>query len=424
MKMDSAVRRGRILLQPLTWLALMLVLSGCSHKLKPPEGEHIPQVLAVKSTTSFWKKSVRYAYRPHLSTFKDAQGTMWELAYQDVYWGEGNASKADTILLVHGRCANMGYFSQLTAALAAQGMRVIAVDLPNYGKSLPGNLDRPLERSLQSTREVVHQLLQYLQIQRFHLFGHSLGGQWAIGYALDYPASVTSLVLESPYGLEEYPTEVFTSSEAPVKLFDPSLAASQQAWAEVWNPLGHLETEMFRPEAEIRARHYFKKLNPETGALEESPIGLFLSMNQDSAFFTQAMVQSSVGNLTEYNRYITTCVRDIYAMGVETRLEDPASLTKRLALLRMPILMLFGAQDPFLPNTPLTGHQDLTNDLIRPAYIRLAAAGAQPLAVIYAKAAHVPHVDQPARVAKDLIRFVQDRKVESETLNPLTSIAP
>ena len=379
----------------------------------------MPRVLPVTTDKSFWRKSVEYAYRVHYADFMDAQGLTWNLAYQDVYWGKGRPSKAETVLLIHGRCANMGYFSQLTAALAAQGMRVIAVDLPNYGKSLPKNLDLPVERSLQSTREVVHQLMQYLRVQQFHLYGHSLGGQWAIGYALQYPDHVAGLILESPYGLEEYPTEVFTATETPLKLFDPSLAASLPAWAEVWAPLGHLDAEMFRPEADIRARHYFKKLNTETGELEDSPIGLFLALNQDSAFFTQSLVQSATGNLEEYNRYITTCVRDIYAMGVETRLEDPASLTKRLSLLRMPILMLFGARDPFLPNTPLTGHRDLVNELIRPAYIRLTAAGAQPLVITYANAAHVPHIDQPDRLAKDVIRFVQEGQVISEPVNPM-----
>ncbi len=404
-------------------VTLAVVLSGCSHTVKPPEGDFIPRVYSEAKGRSFWKDRVKYGYPVDYVKIKDHNLRIWEVAYQDVYWGSDDPENAETIVLIHGRCANMGYFSQLIQALALEGFRVIAADLPNYGKSIPGNLEQTVQRSMQNSREVIHLLLaNYLKIKSFHLYGHSMGGQWAIGYALEYPQSVTSLILESPYGLEEYPSEFQTADGQLVRLFDPLLAEDQDEWKSVWNSLGHLDAEMSRTEAEIQASHYFKKFNADSGKLEDSSSGLFLTLNQDSAFFTEARVQSAIGNLAEYDRYITTCVRDIYTMGVETRKEDPDSLSKRLGLLRVPVLMMFGSKDPFLPNKALTGHSDLIGQVVRPVYLRLSAAGYPPTVVFYNESGHIPHVDAVDQLSADVVAFVTSGKVKSEAVNPAAAL--
>ncbi|OZG74388.1 hypothetical protein BTA51_05095 [Hahella sp. CCB-MM4] len=406
------------------WVILIFLVTGCAHTVKQPEGDFVPRVYSEAKGSSFWRDRVKYAFPADYVKIKDHNSRIWEVAYQDVYWGNDDPEDADTIVLIHGRCANMGYFSQLIRALALEGFRVIAADLPNYGKSIPGNLEQTIQRSLQNSREVIHLLLaNHLKIGNFHLYGHSLGGQWAVGYALDYPQSVASLILESPYGLEEYPSEFRTADGQAIKLFDPSLAEDLNQWKSVWNSLGHLEAEMSRTEAEIQALHYYKKFNPDSGELEDSSTGLFLTLNQDSAFFTESRVQSAVGNLAEYDRFITTCVRDIYTMGVETRKEDPESLTKRLSLLRVPVLMMFGSKDSFLPNAALTGHADLVGQVIRPVYLRLSAAGYPPTVVFYPESGHIPHVDAVDELSADVVSFVKRGKVESDTVNPAAALS-
>ncbi|WP_020410935.1 alpha/beta hydrolase [Hahella ganghwensis] len=405
-------------------LVILTLLSGCVGKTKGPEGEFIPKVYSEAKGDSFWRDRVEYAFDVEYVDIIDSNKRIWELAYHDVYWGSGDRDDAETVVLIHGRCANMGYFSQMIKALASEGLRVVAVDLPNYGKSLPGNIEQTVQRSLESSREIVHLMLSsHLEIEQFHLFGHSMGGQWAIGYALKYPKSVSSLLLESTYGLEEYPSEFWTSDGESLNLFDPALANDLDQWGAVWNSLGHLDAEMSRTEAEIQSSHYFKKFNPQTGELEESSVGLFKSLNQDSAFFTEARVQSAVGNLAEYDRFITTCVRDIYAMGVETRKEDPRSLTKRLALLRVPVVMMFGGLDPFLPNKALTGHSDLMGQVVRPAYIRLSAAGYPPIVVFYEESGHIPHVDAVGKLSEDVVSFIREGEVVSEPVDPGKAIS-
>jgi pimeloyl-ACP methyl ester carboxylesterase len=82
--------------------------------------------------------------------------------------------------------------------------------LPNYGKSIPGNLDKPITRSIQETSEVIHDLIvNQLGIPKAIYGGHSLGGQFVLGYALTYPEAVEGLILVAPAGLEELPAEYF-----------------------------------------------------------------------------------------------------------------------------------------------------------------------------------------------------------------------
>ncbi len=89
-----------------------------------------------------------------------------------------------------------------------RGLRVIAPDLPHYGMSGPGNLDKSPARTMQDMRDVVHELVvNQLGVKQAFYLGHSLGGQVVLGYALSWPDAVQGLVLEAPAGLEEYPRE-------------------------------------------------------------------------------------------------------------------------------------------------------------------------------------------------------------------------
>ena len=81
------------------------------------------------------------------------------------------------------------------------GFRVITPDLPHYGMSGPGNLDKSPARTMQDMRDVVHELVvNQLGVKRAAYLGHSLGGQLVTGYALTWPEAVQDLILEAPAG--------------------------------------------------------------------------------------------------------------------------------------------------------------------------------------------------------------------------------
>ena len=109
------------------------------------------------------------------------------------------------VLLVHGLGSTASFWQrQLTGELAS-GFRLIAVDLPGWGRS--SQPDAAYTPSFYAGALVA--TLDALGLERAHVIGHSMGGQAAIALALAHPERVDRLVLSAPAGIE-----TFTPQEA------------------------------------------------------------------------------------------------------------------------------------------------------------------------------------------------------------------
>ncbi|MFO7446697.1 MAG: alpha/beta fold hydrolase [Ignavibacteriaceae bacterium] len=117
------------------------------------------------------------------------------IAYIDAGKGE------HTIILVHGLASNAGFWRYNIGGLAKH-FRVIAVDLPGYGKSQKDSY--PYNMSFYA--EQVKRLADHLNLDKFILAGHSMGGQTAITFALKHPERLEKLILASPAGFEKFQT--------------------------------------------------------------------------------------------------------------------------------------------------------------------------------------------------------------------------
>lgn len=108
----------------------------------------------------------------------------------------GGLSDKPSVVLLHG--ISSGAPSWLHAALALDGMHVVAWDAPGYGASTPLNMPAPMAADYAAR---LHDLLQTLKISSCVLVGHSLGALMGAAYARGLGASVVSrLVLISPAG--------------------------------------------------------------------------------------------------------------------------------------------------------------------------------------------------------------------------------
>lgn len=116
------------------------------------------------------------------------------VAYYDS-GGEGEA-----VLFVHGLGSNLSFWRQNLPAFEEAGYRVLAVDLPGYGRS--GKDDVP--STMPFFAETLAGLLDTLEIGRVHLVGLSMGGQVGLTFALQYPERLERLVLVSPAGIETF----------------------------------------------------------------------------------------------------------------------------------------------------------------------------------------------------------------------------
>lgn len=360
---------------------------------------------------SFWRDTVTYAFPVKYASAKDPRGIVWEVAYLDEYIGK---DKAKALVLIHGKGADSGYWSALMKDALEAGLRVVAVDLPNYGKSIPGNLDNPKARTMEDTRVVVHDILvNQLGITKANYLGHSLGGHWVLGYALSFPEAVEKLIVVDAGSFESYPRTLKLPG-GEMNWLDPAYAHNYAKWEQIWEPVTHrLAAERAKTEEDIRLFNYFKKKDPKTGEIVDSKLGFYHKDTPDARFETEVRVGMISGPQAEFEAWNVAYARDVYAMGIELLKGDPNSLPARIGTIKAPMFIIFGEEDPFLPATVVTGNTDLRLDYIKPTAEKIKQnGGPAPVVKLYAGAGHFPHTDVPEQFNRDVIDFVYGDPVE------------
>lgn len=162
-------------------------------------------------------------------------------------WAEAGPEDGPPVLLVHGLGEHLGYWVSTIPALAEAGLRVLAPELPGFGRS-----ERPSAPwSLSWQNDKIRALCARVCPGRVPLWvGHSMGGHLGLLAALDHPASVSGLVLLAPAGVER-----FTGAESR----QLKAAASPQMYAAMTPELLSADYRnrlfgVFNGEAEARLR--------------------------------------------------------------------------------------------------------------------------------------------------------------------------
>jgi len=364
---------------------------------------------------SFWKEFVTYPYPVKYANVNDSTGTTWQIGYMDEYAGTDKNPKV--LVIIHGKGTFAGQYGNIMRYALRSGIRVVAPDLPHYGMSGPGNLDKSPARTMQDMRDAVHDLVvNQLGIKRAVYLGHSLGGQLALGYALTWPEAVEGLTLEAPTGLEEYPREVIIAPGKTVGLFDPSFARDFEKWKQTWEQTGVLAAELARTDRNIRDFFYFKKRDPQTGAISQAKRGYFMKDSEYARFHTDQRVGLIKGNPRELEQWTNVFIFDIYTMVSELQRDDPKNLYRRLTEIKAPIFLAFGDKEPFIPwGIAFNGLSELGRDIITPFERRMTVAGNTPILKIYPDTGHFIHTDNPVEYPADVTSFVTSGFVDTSS---------
>lgn len=220
------------------------------------------------------------------------------VAYTDQ--GQGQ----ETLVLIHGLGSYLPAWKNNVGALARRH-RVVAIDLPGYGKSSKSD-DYAYSMAFFAT--VVQGVIDELRLEHPVLVGHSMGGQIALTHALRYPGRARALVLTSPAGLE-----TFEDGEAQ--------------WL-----------------ADTVTDDFTCKATPE--AIWSRTAQNFHHMPKDAHFMASDRVEVIGG--PDFPQYCRAVSRSVRAM-----LDEP--VYARLGEVDVPVLVVFGKYDQLVPNPFLHG---------------------------------------------------------------------
>ena len=153
----------------------------------------------------------------------DVEGV--DVAYVDERPAEGAETQAPQtpIVLVHGLGATLDHWA-LAIPLLAKNRRVLAIDLPGFGRSAkPDRVYSPAEFVA-----ILRGFADKIGLERFVLVGHSMGGAISAEFVLEHEAHVERLVLvdaagmtRMPTGLLDYLVERFERKVDPKKVVLP-----------------------------------------------------------------------------------------------------------------------------------------------------------------------------------------------------------
>jgi len=120
----------------------------------------------------------------------DVDGVTWPYL-------EGGPESGEVVILLHGFAADKDSWPFYARFLRGQ-YRVIVPDLPGFGENAK-DPDADYRVAVQAER--LHEFVQAIGIDKFHIAGNSMGGFLALEYALARPANVITIALFNNAGV-------------------------------------------------------------------------------------------------------------------------------------------------------------------------------------------------------------------------------
>jgi len=163
---------------PRLFLAITLFFIGCNTQQKTQAAQNIQGIQFEQMKYPYPEKSFQY---------------------QDIRVAYLDHGKGRPVIFLHGQASDLLNFEPVYP-LFEKEYRIIAIDYPGFGKS-----DKPLIKfSEEFYVGLLDKLFNLTGIDTATLVGHSYGGYVAMVYGASRPDRVSSMVLISPAGIQEY----------------------------------------------------------------------------------------------------------------------------------------------------------------------------------------------------------------------------
>jgi len=279
------------------------------------------------------------------------------------YFEQGDSK--DTLLLLHGNTSSAIFFEPLFDKLP-EGLRVIAPDLRGFGQS---SYEKPIA-SLNDFTQDIKLFLDALGIKHISLLGWSLGGNIAQDFAVSYPNMVNALILLSSGSPKGYP--LFKKNQQ-----------GQPIIPEVYQSKSEMALD---PVQVLPLLNIYETKNAD-----------MLATIYDFAIYTGKMKPEKTKNL----KWMENAVHQKNLVDVDWALanfnisDEPSLYSKgdnRLANLKAKTLIIWGDKDITVPKV-------MFDELVRLI--------PDSTVEIYEDAGHSIVVDDPERLAIDIVHFIK-----------------
>ncbi len=281
---------------------------------------------------------IKYLYSPKYISIND---------YRITYIDEGDSEKV--LLFVHGLGSYIKAWDRNIPELKKH-FRCIALDLPGYGKS---------SKQIHSGKvsfytKIIDEIIFKLKLKNVSIIGHSMGGQIAASYILDYPDIIKNLILAAPAGFES-----FTKEE--IHLIEKNITPES-----VFNTTDK--------QIELNYKYNFFNMPVEAGEM----IADRILIKQDVDFFNHcSVVSKSLSGLLN------------------------APVISRLNEIEIPTLILFGKNDLLIPNKSI--HKTSTEIIANFGATKIKNSSL----VMIDKCGHFLQYEKPELFNSSLISFIK-----------------
>jgi pimeloyl-ACP methyl ester carboxylesterase len=274
----------------------------------------------------------------------------------------------EPVFLLHGSFASLHTWDAWQQAMSPY-YQTISLDFPGHGLTGPDSLKR---YGIKDYSELVQALAKELAITQYHVAGNSMGGAVAMQLASDYPRNVLSLNLIDAAG-----------APAAERVMRDSTSQKKSNSGGAW---------IFQV-----ARHpIFSKL-----LLSCTPKFLF-KLNMKQVYGDDAKVTDEVTT-----RYYELMLREGNRQATLDRLSQPRNSNIQYERLTMPTLILWGAEDQWIP-------------LAQGKHLQQALPGAN--LVILDGVGHVPMEESPTETVSEYLSFL-GVEVRKTYLQPFNQVA-
>ena len=301
-----------------------------------------------------------------LTAYISSESEFMELSTGAVahYRDEGNPD-GPVIVFIHGGLDSLHTWEPWVQNLK-QDYRIIRMDLPAHGLT---GLVPDHDYSRGSFVRFINEVLSRLDVERFTIVGHSMGGGVVTRYALDYPEQLEALINVAGGGIEGYRDAEFLFAAHNV----PLLSRYVFRW------MGPSLDEMEEIMQQITG--------PDAGAvISEEHLGALAEATRYKGNRYAQYLMYSKGPWGDYGQYYKEA--------------GPKDLEPRLGEIKVPTLLLWGEKDPLVP--VLAGER-----------FNQGIAGSR--LIIYKGVGHMIAEEKPEQGAADIVAFLRDNQLDAES---------